>query len=121
MNEFFVISKGTEYLRIPAGNLIYISAAGNYSEVVMLDGRKKIVSYQLGQLADMINDQLEDEGERFVRIGRSLIINKDYVHWIDTAKQEIVLSDCAGCYHELKASREVLVSFKAYLEALWKK
>lgn len=117
MDNYFVISKGTEYLRIPASRLVYISAAGNYSEIVMQDGRRRIVTYQLGQLVDMINDQLGEAGEQFVRIGRSLIINQEFLHWIDITKQELVLSDCHGCYYELKASREVLVSYKAYLEA----
>ena len=116
LNKVIVISKGTELLRIPAHRLIYISADGNYSNVVTQDNRKRIVSYQLGQLEDMIVDQLGEDGSCFVRLGRSLIINRDFIHWIDVSRQEIILSDCAGCYHELNASREVLAKFKAYLE-----
>lgn len=118
MKHFLVISKGTEYLRIPVSQLIFITAEGNYSEVVLHDGRKHLVSYQLGQIADMIDNQFGKNDGRLIRIGRSLIINKEFLHLIDSAKQQIILSDCHDCYYELKASREVLVSFKAYLEAL---
>jgi len=117
LNKTIVISKGTELLRIPAHRLVYISADGNYSNVVTQDNRARIVSFQLGQLEDLIGDQLGDEGYNFVRLGRSLIINRDFIHWIDVSKQMIILSDCAGCYHELTASREVLSKFKAYIEA----
>ena len=117
LSNTIVISKGTELLRVPAERLVYISADGNYSNVVTQDNRQRIVSYQLGQLEDLIVDQLGEEGSSFVRLGRSLIINRDFINWIDVSKQVIVLSDCAGCYHELNASREVLSKFKAYLEA----
>ena len=120
LEKIIVISKGTELLRIPASRLVYISADGNYSEVVTQDNRKRIVSYQLGQIEDMIGDQLGDEGSNFIRLGRGLIINLDFVYWVDVTKQVLILSDCAGCYHELTASREVLIKLKAYIDALIK-
>lgn len=120
LEKIIVISKGTELLRIPVSRLVYISADGNYSEVVTQDNRKRIVSYQLGQIEDMIGDQLGDEGSNFIRLGRGLIINLDFVYWVDVTKQELILSDCAGCYHELSASREVLIKLKAYIDALIK-
>ena len=120
LNKVIVISKGTELLRIPAHRLVYIQADGNYSEVVTQDNRKRIVSFQLGQIEDMIGDQLGDEGSSFIRLGRGLIINLDFVYWVDVAKQALILSDCAGCYHELSASREVLIKLKAYVDAIVK-
>lgn len=120
MEGFIVISKGTEMLRVPASQLVYISADGNYSEVTTQDNRKRIVSFQLGQIEDMIGEQLGDDGSNFIRLGRGLIINLDFVYWIDVAKQAIILSDCAGCYHELTASRDVLIKLKAYIDAIVK-
>ena len=120
LNKVIVISKGTELLRIPAHRLVYISADGNYSEVVTQDNRKRIVSFQLGQIEDMIGEQLEDEGSNFIRLGRGLIINFDFVYWVDVAKQVLILSDCNSCYHELTASREVLIKLKSYLDAIVK-
>ena len=120
LEKTIVISKGTELLRIPSSRLVYISADGNYSYVYTQDNQKKMVSFQLGQIEDMIGDQLGDEGANFIRLGRGYIINLDYVYWIDVAKQELILSDCAGCYHELSPSREVLIKLKAYIDALVK-
>ena len=113
-----IISKGTELLRIPQERLVYVSSEGNYSNVVTADNRKRLVTYQLGQIEDMIGDQLGDAGSNFLRLGRGLIINTDNIYVIDIAKQQLVLSDCAGCYHELTASREVLIKLKAYIESL---
>ena len=118
MNQVIVISKGTELLRIPADRLVYISADGNYSNVVTQDSRTAMVSFQLGQIEDMIGNQLGDAGNNFIRLGRGLIINQDFVYSIDVAKQQLILSDCHGCYHELSASREVLTKLKAYIDVM---
>ena len=118
MPKFITISKGTEFLRIPADHLVYISADGNYSNVVTRDGKSALVSFQLGQVEDLIADQLGDGGGQFIRLGRGLIINILFVYRIDVTTQELILSDCNGCYHELSASREVLIKLKAYMETL---
>lgn len=104
-------------LVVPTDKLVFISADGNYSDVHTLDGRAYMVSFQLGQLEDLIGDQLGDEGGRFIRLGRGYIINMDYVFLIDVAKKRLILSDGGGFYQELEPSREVLIKLKSYLEA----
>ena len=74
-----IISKGTEFLRIPQDKLVYISSDGNYSNVVTADNRQRLVAFQLGQIEDLIGEQLGDQGSNFLRIGRKLIINTDYL------------------------------------------
>ena len=118
MGTHLVISRGTELLRVLADRLIYIEADGNYSHVVTQDGRRAMVSFQLGQIEDLIDQQLGDAGSRFSRVGRGLIINMDYIYSIDISKQSVVLSDCLRFRHELTASREVLIKLKAYVDAM---
>ena len=60
--EILVISKGTEMLCVPVDRLVYISSDGNYSTVVTQDNREQTVSYQLGQIEDLIDEQLGDAG-----------------------------------------------------------
>ena len=115
VDKVIVISRGTELLRVPACRLVYISPDGNYSNVVTQDNRKQIVSFQLGQIEDLIRDQLDVDENNFIRLGRGLIINLDFVYSIDISKQKIILSDCLNCYHELSASKEVLTKLKSYL------
>lgn len=118
--DVLVISRGTEMLCVPVDRLVYFSSDGNYSTVVTQDNHRQTVSYQLGQIEDIIDEQLGDAGSRFTRVGRGLIVNVDFVFFIDISRQRLVLSDCLNCYHELSASREVLIKLKAYKEALKK-
>ena len=55
---YIIISKGTELLRIPQERLVYISSEGNYSNVCTADNRQRLVTYQLGQLEEMLGNQL---------------------------------------------------------------
>ncbi len=116
MNRHIIISKGTELLRIPSESLMYVSSDGNYSNIITEDGRTRLVTLQLGQIEDILQEQLSDAESTFLRLGRSLIINTNYIYFIDTSKQELILSNCKGSYHVLSASREVLVKLKAYVE-----
>lgn len=116
MNRQIIISRGTELLRVPADCLMFVTSDGNYSNVTTVDGRTRLISMQLGQVEDILQEQFSDAPGTFLRLGRSLIINTNYIHFIDTSRQELVLSDCRGSYHTLTASREVLVKLKAYIE-----
>lgn len=117
MNKHIVISKGAELLRIPADCLMYVAADGNYSNVITSDGHSKLVTYQLGQIQDAINNQIDENESKFMRLGRGLIINRDYVYFVDIAKQELILSDFHGNYYNLSASKEVLTKLKLYIES----
>lgn len=120
MSKRIIISKGTELLRVPTDCLMYISSDGNYSNVVTTDGKSRLVTYQLGQIEDAISEQLGDEGMMFLRLGRSLIINTEYIYLVDIARQSLLLSDFHGSVHELSASKEVLTKLKAYIESIEK-
>ena len=85
------------------------------------DSHKTLMSLQLGQIEALISQQLGSSGSVFIRAGRGLIINTDYINYIDIFKQLLVLSDCEGSRHELSASREVLVKLKEYVENTVKK
>lgn len=116
--EVLIISKGTEMLSVPVERLVYVASEGNYSKVVTQDNRHRIVSFQLGQIEDLINERIGDAASRFTRLGRCLIVNMDFVYFIDISKQTLILSDCLSYYEELSAPREPLIQLKAYLEAL---
>lgn len=108
MSKQIFISRGTETVYIPVERVFYFEADGNYTTVVTLDGRKRIFTYQLGEIVKMIQRQLGKEGFRLARVGRGLIVNVEYVHVVDEAERLLALSDCKGQYYELTASQEAL-------------
>lgn len=76
MSKHIVISTSTELVRIAPEKIVYITSDGNYSTLMQADGEMRMLSYQLGQIEEMIGRQLGRDSEMFVRIGRGHIINR---------------------------------------------
>ena len=116
VQHFITISTSTELLRIPSDILMYITAEGNYSEVFLQDGTHRLVSFQLGQMVDLLEEQLGEDESPFIRIGKSLIVNRNFIYLVDISEQELVISDWNGKYVPIKASRKALATLKLILE-----
>ena len=116
MKRFLIISTSADLVRIAPERIVYISSDGNYSTLVQTDGEMRMQSYQLGQIEKMISSQLGTDGNIFIRIGKSLIINRSYIYYINVAKQKLSLSDVASFSHTVSASKEALKQLKELLE-----
>lgn len=116
MKKFLVISTSNDLVRIAPDHIVYISSDGNYSTLVQTDGDMRMLSFQLGQVEKMIANQLGADGNIFIRIGKSLIINRSFIYYINIAKQKLVLSDVATVNHTVTASREALKQLKELIE-----
>lgn len=116
MKKHLVISTSLDLVRIAPEYVVYIASDGNYSTLVQRDGEVRMVSYQLGQIEKMISDQLGTEGNIFIRIGKSLIINRNFIYYINIPKQKLILSDACSVNHTVTASKEALKQLKELIE-----
>ncbi|MCH5327694.1 MAG: LytTR family transcriptional regulator DNA-binding domain-containing protein [Coprobacter sp.] len=114
--KHLIISTSNDLVRIAPEYIIYIASDGNYSTLVQTDGEMRMLSYQLGQIEKMIALQLDTDGHLFIRIGKSLIINRSYIYYINIAKQKLTLSDTRTFSHTVSASKEALKQLKELLE-----
>lgn len=105
-----------EVLRFKTEALVYILAEGNYSNIRMADGSNYTITMQLGQIESRLYELSVAGNGRFIRLGKSLIVNKDFIVHIMTNRQKLVLSDCKTFRYDLNASREALKKLKEYLE-----
>jgi two-component system LytT family response regulator len=80
------INTRTGYLLINVNEIIYCQADGNYTELYTDKNRKEVATMNLGHTY-----QLLQAHPQFQRIGRSCIINRNYLYAVDRAKKEIVL------------------------------
>ena len=116
MRKQLVISTSTELVRIAPDHVVYISSDGNYSTLVQTDGGTRILTHQLGQLEKLISNQLGKESSLFIRIGKSLIINRSFIYYINIAKQKLTLSDVERFDYTVTASKEALKQLKELIE-----
>lgn len=114
--KYLIVSTSNDLVRIAPECIIYVASDGNYSTLVQTDGEMRMLSYQLGQIEKMIASQLGAEGNLFIRIGKSLIINRSYIYYINITKQKLTLSDTRTFNHTVAASKEALKQLKELLE-----
>ena len=82
MKKHLIIPTSIDLVRIAPDKIVYIASDGNYSTLVQTDNEMRMLSYQLGQIEKMISSQLGSDGNVFIRIGKSLIINSSYIYYI---------------------------------------
>ena len=116
MKKHIVISTSVDLVRIAPERVVYVASDGNYSTIVQSDGETRVLTFQLGQIEKIMSEQLGSEGNTFIRIGKSLIINRSYIYYINVQKQKLILSDNATFSHSVSASKEALRQLKELLE-----
>lgn len=88
MDRRLVFTTSAEIVRVPSDTVVYITADGNYSVITLTDGENFVLTLQLGQVERRIADMLENDDNRFIRIGKSLIVNRDFIAFINPVRQK---------------------------------
>lgn len=116
MKKYLVISTSIDLVRIEPEKIVYIVSDGNYSTLIQVDSEKRMLTYQLGKIHNMISSQLGSAGNIFIRVGKCLIINRSYIYYISIPEQKLILSDVSSFKHTVTASKEALKLLKELLE-----
>lgn len=116
MRKDLLFFTSTELLRVPSDAVVFITADGNYSAINMADGSDYVLTLQLGQIEKRIAEMVDNGDNRFIRIGKSLIVNREFITFINPSRQKLTLSDGCTFRHEVSASREALKALKELIE-----
>lgn len=112
--EWLKISTSTELVRVQTDDIVFVAADGNYSDMYLFDGKPYKMTFQLHYFYEVFQTLRENF---FVRVGKSLIVNKKYISIINITAQELRLNGQAlRCDFRLKASKEALKDLKARME-----
>lgn len=115
MNKLLLNSRD-ELLILSLDKVAFMRADGNYTEVYYMEGQKMVVSLGLSKLEQLVK-QVSDVSRvaKFVRLGRSLIINQSYLVSVSVAKQKIVLSDLGKNLFSLSIPKTLAKQYKEHL------
>ena len=113
--EWLKISTSTELVRVATNEIVYVRADGNYSDLVLTNGKKRKMTFQL-HFFDEVFQLLHNNV--FVRVGRSLIVNKRYIHVVNLTDQMLVFGGqtITGEIAPVQVSRDSLKKLKELLE-----
>lgn len=117
-NKTVIISNVNELVRVKPERIVYIFSEGNYSTMVLHDKSEHVFTMNLAHCQQLIEDQLGKEAVTFIRLGKQLIINREYIFKINVNKQMLIMADMAlNHVFTLTASKEALRQLKTYMES----
>ena len=112
--EWLKIKTSTELVRVSTDEIVYVCADGNYSDLVLTNGRTRKMTFQLHFFDDVFK-QLSNN--TFVRVGRSVIVNKRYVFVINLTDQTLMFTG-QQLSNEIKTLRLPREALKQLMEQL---
>ncbi len=115
--KYLILTNSNDLVRVSSDRIAYISSDGNYSTMVLIGKEEHLFTINLGTFEKIIERQLGSEATIFIRLGKSLIINSNYIYYINVTKQQLILSDTSFTEKfMLSASKEALKTLKNLLE-----
>jgi len=96
---------------IDANKIAVVQANGNYSRVVYITKREIMLTNGISKMEEILKSYNTKEN-RFIRLGRSIIINHAFLQKIDVQKQQLVLSDGDKNEIRLTIPKPILKSYK---------
>ena len=116
--QLVIISNTNELVRVRPERIVYVESDGNYSTIVLHDKTEYVFTMNLAHCQQMMEDQLGKEAMTFIRIGKSLIVNRAYIFKINVNKQQLVMSNMeVNQAFTLQASKEALKQLKTLIES----
>ncbi|MDO4702645.1 LytTR family DNA-binding domain-containing protein [Tannerella sp.] len=116
MDRYLIIKTRDELLRIRISNILYLEADRNYTKLLLTEGIQFTFAINIGKIEGMLDTQASDSRAQLVRVGKSYIINKNYILQINLPKQKLLLLVPGSKPRELIVPREPLKSLKESLE-----
>lgn len=114
--EKLVFGLSNQLLRINLDDIVWVKSDGNYSHIHLFNGVTQTMAVQLHFFEEKINATSKEN--KFVRIGRGALVNKDYICMINLTEKTMLLSGYKMTGKQLlSASREALKEVKETLES----
>lgn len=112
--EWLKITTNSEIVRIPTDEIVFVKGDGNYSNIYLCNGKEESIMSQLHVVMDKLT---QTAGSPFYRVGKSFIVNKNFIFKVNPGLQKLLLSSSKlGKDIQLKISKEALKDLKVHLE-----
>lgn len=110
--KFLYLNSRDEFFRIDISKIVYFEADGNYTNIILSNKVRGVVCMNLSQMQSVLTESLKETATIFARIGKSHIINLNYVYQIAIVRQKLVLSDGENFEYVINASKEALKNLR---------
>jgi DNA-binding LytR/AlgR family response regulator len=77
------------FIRIELSQILFFQADKNYTLLQLSSGKRLMFTFTLLQAEKYLREKLGDDSKIFARVGKSFIINLNYVRTIEIVKQKL--------------------------------
>jgi len=116
MDRYLVFKTRDELVRIRIERILYFEAERNYTKLVLTNGIQFVFAVNLGKIEEILEAQIQDYDSVLLRVGKSIIINKNHVLQISLPKTKLLFEAAEGKAKELIVAKEPLKLLKDLLE-----
>ena len=117
MIEYLIVSNNALLLRVANNDIAYMSSDGSYATMKLINGEDYTFSFNLSSFERIIEQQLKNSAKMFIRVGRGLLINSNFIYVININKQELILANTSSpVKYTLHVSKEALRGLKSLIE-----
>jgi len=93
MHRYIYFNSRDTFFRIALHQMVWFSADKNYTMLQLTNGQKLVFTFSLQKMEQYLAEKLNEDAKIFARIGKSYIINLNYIYQIDIVKQKLHLLD----------------------------
>lgn len=112
-NSTLVFQSRDELAKFELAKVVYFESNSNYTKVFYPNGCTLSVIASLGFIENLLSNMDNVVAKKFLRVGRFLIINTDFLFRINILHQQLILTDGVSPQtFTLKASKSSLRSLK---------
>lgn len=94
---------------------MYFKADDHYTHIYYSSGTHFMIPFGLSKVEDAIHEKQQFR-KRFVRLGRTYIVNIGYVFHVNAIKQVLLVSDSHGVNHTIHSPKPVLRTLMGLLD-----
>ena len=102
-----------ELIKVKLGRVAYFEADSNYCHVHFINGAKATLLTSLVNIEQLLSQHFQKNASHFIRIGKKVIVNGNFIFQINVVRQKLILSDfISPLVIELNISKEALKNLK---------
>ena len=102
-----------EFTRVDLKKVVYFEAEGNYTHIIFTNSFRVTITLGLSKIEQLLETQLKEQAQQFIRIGKSYIINRQFILQINPLRQKLILADMEyETVFTLTISKELLKTLK---------
>ena len=116
MQDKLCISNSKELYIFKPQSVVCVIADGNYVFLKLINGKSMHIYSTMEKVYKLLNTPCPNE---FLRIGRSLIINTSFIHYICPLKGKLILSDNCTWSQTIELPQTTLIKLMKKMEIVF--